>query len=544
MLPSLTSLGLSPSLEVLEQIDLERRYLTLCVRLTATSAPCPRCGIMSSRVHSYAWRCLADTPCFGHPLILRLHRRRFRCVNPNCPRQTFSEPLSCLAPERARQTERVRALHRGLGLAMGGNPGARTAAAVGAPVSGTTVRRRVRQGVLPPPSPGPRVLGVDDWAWRKGHTYGTILVDLERRRVVDLLPDRQADSLAAWLQQHPTVAIVVRDRAGAYADGAGRGAPEAKQVADRWHLLRNGSDALQRHLDHHHGDLREAARVAGALPKETSASAAPEPATTVMIEERRPPTKAQAHSLAARQRREARYAEAVRLREQGHSLRATARALGIERKTLRRWLRVGHASTWQRMAVSPRLLDPYQAFLETRWQEGCRNAAALWRELREQGYSGQKTGVRQWAARRRQSEPAGETTAPASVCPPTSRQAARLLLAEPDTLPDKERGFLAALRDSAPAVAQAGELMRRFHAMVKERAADRLKGWIAEAASGAFPGFAASLDQDFDAVRAALTEPWSTGPVEGHVNRLKVIKRTMYGRAGFALLRARVLSTA
>ncbi len=185
---------------------------------------------------------------------------------------------------------------------------------------------------------------MDDWAWRKGHTYGTILVDLERRRVVDLLPDRTAQTLAGWLKQHPTVAVIVRDRAGAYADGAGRGAPEAEQVADRWHLLRNGSDALQRHLDHHHGELREAARLAGAAPTEGPASAASEPIMTATVDEP-PPTKGQARSLAARQRREARYAEAVRLREQGHSLRATAHALGVERKTLRRWLRAGQAST-------------------------------------------------------------------------------------------------------------------------------------------------------------------------------------------------------
>ncbi len=165
----------------------------------------------------------------------------------------------------------------------------------------------------------------------------------------------------------------------------------------------------------------------------------------------------------------------MRLREQGHSLRATARALDVERKTLRRWL-PGHASTWRRTAVSPGLFDPYRAFLKTRWREGCRNAAALWRELREHGYPGQKTGVRQRAARRRRDEPARETAVPTSIRPPTPRRAARLLLADPDTQAERERGFLDALRGSAPALTHAADLMRHIQAMVKERAADRLKG--------------------------------------------------------------------
>ena len=239
------------------------------------------------------------------------------------------------------------------------------------------------------PVPPVSVLGVDDWAWRKGQRYGTILVDLERRRVVDLLPDRSADTLAAWLKEHPGVSAVVRDRAGAYAEGAARGAPDAIQVADRWHLLRNSSDALRTVLDQHHRDLRAAARTAAQLPEPSvpEEPAVPEPG--VPPEAERPMRAAERRSRAAQERRDARFAEVARLREQGLSLKAIARTIGVERKTVRRWLRAGHAPTWRHADRGTSILDPYRAYLEERWQAGCHNAAALWRDLKEQGFPGQ-----------------------------------------------------------------------------------------------------------------------------------------------------------
>lgn len=479
-------------------------------------------------------------------MVLRVRVRRFRCLNEACPRHTFGEPLPEIARPRARHTERLRTLHQGIGLALGGNPGARLAVKMAMPVSSTTLLHRIRQVDKTPPAP-PRVLGVDDWAWRKGCSYGTILCDLDRRRVIDLLPDRKAESLAAWLEQHPSVAVVVRDRAGAYAEGARQGAPGAIQVADRWHLLCNGSDALRDLLDQHHRDLREAAQAAAAAaPSPPPAGEAPVVPT---VESKAPAlTKAQARSLASLQRREARFAEAVRLREQGLSICAVARALGVERKTVRRWLRAGQAPTWRHAERGHSLLDPFRPYLEARWAAGCHNASALWREVREQGFSGQVMVVRQWAKRQRHTESAAAATEPSKPMPtravPTPRKAVRWLLREPDTLTEDERRFIAALRERSPPIARGVDLMRRYTAMVKGGLADQLKLWIDEAEVGGLQGFAASLRQDYDAVYAALSEPWSTGPVEGHINKLKVIKRDMYGRAGFDLLRSRVLAAA
>jgi transposase len=381
----------------------------------------------------------------------------------------------------------------------------------------------------------------------KGQSYGTILCDLERRRVIDLLPDRSAETLAAWLKEHPSVSAVVRDRAGAYADGTTRGAPNATQILDRWHLLRNGSDALRGLLDQHHRELREAARAA-AQPAGPSASATvPKPASPA----ERPMRTTERRSQAAQERRDARFAEVARLREQGLSLKAIARTIGIERRTVRRWLRAGHAPTWRHADRGTSILDPYKAWLEERWRSGCHNAAALWRELLDRGFPGQYTVVRDWATRRRRQDPPAEPKQdpgkPAlgrTSEPPTPRRAVRLLTSEPDKLGDDDRRFVTALLERSPTIATAVDLTRRFAAMVKEQVASALDCWLQQAETSALASFAAGLRRDEDALRAALTEPWSNGQVEGQVNRLKVIKREMYGRAGFEVLRCRVLAHA
>ena len=543
---SLHSIGFPDPLEVLEQIDYGFCRITLRAQPTAKSAPCTACGIPSRRVHGFYWRSLGDIACFGRPILLLIRIRRFRCTIPECPRRTFAETLPGVARPRARQTDRLRSVHRAIGLALGGNPGARHAATLGVPISRSTLLHRVCSSDADP-IPPVRVLGVDDWAWRKGSNSGTILCDLERRRVIDLLPDRSADTLAAWLKEHPTVSAVVRDRAGAYADGASRGAPNATQILDRWHLLRNGSDALRNLLDQHHRELREAARAAAQPAAPAAIAEVVEPASpaerSMRTTERR--------SQAAQERRDARFAEVARLREQGLSLKAIAQTIGIERRTVRRWLKAGHAPTWRHADRGTSILDPYKAWLEERWQSGCNNAAALWRELRDRGFPGQYTVVRDWATqRRRQDPPAEPKQGPGKPAlgrtsePPTPRRAVRLLTSEPDKLGDDDRRFVTALLERSPTIAAAVDLTRRFAAMVKEQIASTLDGWLQQAETSALASFAADLRRDEDALRAALTEPWSNGQVEGQVNRLKVIKREMYGHAGFGFLRCRVLAHA
>ncbi len=393
-------------------------------------------------------------------MTLHLQARRFRCLNPTCVRQTFAERLPDVAPAGARRTRRLGDLQRCVGLALGGEAGARLAERLAMAASPDTLLRITRAaGQDATLAATPRVLGVDDWAWRRGHHYGTALVDLERNRAVDPLPDRQAETLAAWLRQHPGVEIVARDRAGAYADGVRQGAPGAIQVADRWHLLRNLGDAVRALVERHGSATRRAAqRTAGTR-------AQGEPLPDVPPPPARPPTAAQRASRASLDRRQARYEAAADLRGKGMSISRIAGLLGAERKTVRRWLSLGHAPSW-RMPRRGSGLDVHVAYLEGRWNEGCRNAAQLWRELLERGFTGRPGLVRRWATdrRREQPDPPAIQHRPEAKAwaGPTIRRIGCMLMADETKLSAGERLFIGHLLTEAPRLDEAITVARAF----------------------------------------------------------------------------------
>ena len=520
------------------------RCVAVTLVATAPTATCPLCGHRTARVHSRYSRTLADLPWAGAAVRLTLRVRKFFCTLAACPRRVFTERLPDLAAPYARKTARLADILRLVGFALGGEAGARLVARLGMAASPRTLLRLLRR-TPPVERPTPRVLGVDEWAFRRGCRAGTILVDLERHQPVDLLAESSDAAFAAWLREHPGVEIISRDRGAAYAAGGVAGAPTARHVADRWHLLKNLGEALQRLLGRHTDALRQAARDAAAAAGAAAPAAVPRAAP--------PPRRARprkAPRLSAQQARQRTAHEQVRaLAARGWSIKAIARHLTLHKRTVRKY-RDMERFVDQRGTARPSTVEPYRAYAEQRWAAGCTQVKQLWEELQAQGFRGSYKSVWQFTRGWPVPERAPED-APAPVPPRqktrTPRQAMWLLLRAPDALEADDAAYREALCRACPEIAAAAALAQAFGHLLRAREAAALDLWLAEAEAsglGELRRFALGLRQDDAAVRAALELPWSQGQTEGQVTRLKLVKRQMYGRANFDLLRLRVLHAA
>jgi transposase len=494
----------------LEELVADADVITGVVITRGDAACCPDCGVPSAHLHSRKRRRLADLPWQGLAVSLDLQLRRFYCRTPTCARRTFTERVPTVVAPHARRTARLATVFAAIAFALGGEPGARLLAALGLTASPDTLLRAITTAPLPAAAT-PRILGVDDWAVRRGRTYGTLLVDLERRRPVAVLPDRTAATFAAWLTTHPGVEVVSRDRGGAYAEGARQGAPTATQVADRFHLAKNVGDALERVLQRHRAAFRAAATV-------QPAEAPPPPAA--------PPA---AHATATTYQRERQplYAEMARLAAAGGSKAAIARHLGVSVPTVRAYLLAGGPPDLTTRRPKPGACrGDHEAYLRERWRAGCHDGKALWGELRDQGYRGSRRTVQRlvagWRAPgepRRGQRPAGLPAAPLPPArPPSPRQVRWWLLLPAGERTPPRATFLAALLAQCPEIATAEALARDFLTLLRGRDPLALGGWLDRAAAAAVPEFrelAAGLAQDRDAVEAALRLAWSNGQVEG-----------------------------
>jgi transposase len=387
-----------------------------------------------------------------------------------------------------------------------------------------------------------RAVGVDDWAWRRGHTYGTILVDLERRLVADLLPDREPKTLAAWLTAHPTIEFISRDRSGGYAEGAAKGAPQAIQVADRFHLLKNLTEAVQRSLEHHRRTIQSA--VPAPEQRDSVPSKRGGPLSERTADGGSPPRRSERAKAVNRQRRLAKYHEVVALGERGLSHTAISRTAGIGRATVIRWLRSDGFPERVPSARRPHVLDGHAEYLRRRWTEGCHNATRLWRELREsQGYRGSVSTLREWISLHvRGREPRDSDATLPRTAHPSPRRSAWLFTKAANDLTEPEKRYVSAVCEACPELNEVHTLAADFQRMLREKDVNALGPWLESAKASELRRLAVGLEHDRDAVLAALCFDWSNGQTEGQVNRLKLVKRTMYGRAGFELLRRRVLA--
>lgn len=356
-----------------EQILVKGQTVWLDASVLAPDAPCPGCGAKSGRVHSRYERYVSDPAIGGQETLIRLRVRRFFCNNSECARTTFAEQPPGVTVPYARRTPMLRGMLEKIALALGGRPGARLTRQLAIEVSRTTLLRLIR--ALPVPEPGTlSAVGIDDFAFRKAHNYGSIVVDMHTHRPVDLLPDRLAGTFADWLRAHPGAEVICRDRASGYAESARLGAPRAIQVADRFHLLYNLTDAVDRVVRVHRTCLRD--------KPEHDAVAQPAPSIPD-VEARR--------SELTRQR----HAEVHALWDKGVGTTAICKALNLDGKTVRRYAQAATADELL-TAVARRgsELDAHTAYLAQRWQEGCTNAAWLAKELRDRGYRGSERSVR------------------------------------------------------------------------------------------------------------------------------------------------------
>jgi transposase len=530
---------------------------------TATTSACPRCGVLAARVHSRYTRTITDLPVHGRRATLVVAARRFFCDDPHCPRSVFCDRLPQLAAPHARTTGPLTGSHRAIGFALGGEAGSRLARKLAVPTSPDPLLRRVKAAPDEPPPPV-RYLGIDDWATRRGQHYGTILIDLERRCVIDIRPGRDGVALRKWLEEHPGVEVITRDRWAAFAQAAREGAPEARQVADRWHLLKNLREAVERVLDRLSPQIAKVVQQtapAGATPPPTATAEEPptesHPVQPVPPLDITPPPPLSAREQARRakkQAREERHRLVRELRDQGVSIRATARRLGVSNKMVIRYRRQETCPDWKPGRRGPTRVDSYESDVEQWIGGGGRNTKELHRLLGEKGCQAGYDAVRRFVNRivgstGRPGRRTGDVTPPPPPVP-SARKLSFELVCPPKPKPeDGTTGqnaeprpsdrLRAGIADPAKAWDVASGLVR----MIRKEVSQPLSDWLTKAEGSGVSElrtFAKSLREDESAVAAAPTESWSNGPVEGQVNRLKLIERSMDGRAGWRLLRARV----
>ncbi len=574
---------------LIDRVEQTDSQLTVIVISTRAEAACPGCGCPSEHVHSQYQRTVNDVPCGGRNVVLQLRVRKFFCLQLCCPRKVFAERLPDLVQPWARVSNRLLKELKAVGLSASAEVSERLAPQLGMKVKAPTLLRYLRT-IKDAPRTDVTVLGIDDFAMRRGDTYGTILINIETSKPLDLLPDRTAEAVMPWLASHPEIQVVSRDRASAFADAVSRVLPHATQVADRYHLIQNLRDHLQQFLDRKRtclpeiediplkagstddqglrdsqasqastGDSRaEAPSSQAERTRQPEAQVGLEAPKTAMEQERELAslTYAERKKKISRDKRYARYEHLLALHQAGMGQRAIAREMHMSRRIVHRYL---SAEAFPERApgsgVRPRgksKLDPYLAYLRERWSAGEHSGSHLFCEIKERGYTGSESLLRhvlgEWRTelppKPRQGPPRKQRLAPKPRKRRLSSRGASFLMILPPSKRTQAQQQQVEQMNHNEELRTIYLLSQEFVTLLKERQGEALDSWLKRAKEchvTELTSFVNGIRRDYAAVRAAFCLPWSNGITEGHVNRLKFLKRQMFGRAHLDLLRVKVL---
>lgn len=529
---------LLPSELDLELLDYELYpdRIDLHVISTAANTCCPVCGQLSHKIHSSYHRIIHDLPSGSRRVRLQLQVRKYFCKNADCLRLIFTERFVTGLASYARRFDRLNQVLTGIGLESGGNSTTRQVQYFSVKISASTVLRLIKKCNMPSITP-PKIIGVDDWAFKKGRKYGTVIVDLETHRVIDLLPDREVKTLSDWLVEYPSIEIVSRDRSNAYAAAITEACPQAEQIADRWHILKNLSETVERFLDTQRGEIKETALK---LSQQQHQKSVNEEITADKSEAI--PIESVLQKPVFVGKYQDNFLKVKELQSKGYSIRKIANTLKMSRRTVVKY--------WNRIEFVPKasrkrsnILD-FETYLQQRWQQGQQSAKALYDEISDKGFTYSQATVYNMVRKYPKSvlEPL-----PASVKATyySSKQLSIWLgMYQSDWEDYMPIEFLRKLLEENPLIKAVREIALEFRQLMKAKQGGQLQGWCNKASESgveALKGFVRGIRQDFKAILQAFTSEWSNGQVEGQVNRLKNIKRQMYGRASFELLRKRVI---
>lgn len=515
---------------VIENVVSEGELVAVRARTAVERAACPACGTLSARVHSRYVRRLADSAVGGRPVLIELQVRRFRCSERACEQVTFAEQVDGPTFRHGRRSASLQAVLERVAVMLAGRAGACLSQTLTAGVSRSTAD---------PPPAGSRD---DDTARPRGGRFrsaqGTPLRHgPDRHRdtpAIDLLPDRTTSTVARWLADHPGVEVICRDRSTAYAEAGRLGAPDAVHVADRWHIWSNLAEAVEKTVVQHRALLRE--------PHDSSATGAATAMGKQELKPLSPPALRTTGRLSDLVREQ--HAAVHALLNKGVGLRTIGRELGLARNTVRR---LAHAASADELLVGrwtgrTSILDPHQPYLHQRWAESCTVARRLFEEIGEHGYTGGESVVKKYVARLREAFPLDPPRKAPSV-----RDVTGWLTRHPNRLTDDQAQRLKAILARCPALDRTADHVRSFAELMNNRQGRDLGQWITGVQADDLPAlhtFVTGLGQDLDAIVAGLSLRYSSGAVEGHNNKIKMLKRQMFGRANFDLLRKRVLLAA